>query len=328
MLSKQNRDTICSNKIKVSLIIIVLLILIYFGLTKNSLLVYAETNNYKDRIIKNFSFEYKKYGGRIYPGEISISYSSENKELIYFDSLHYKYYKRTLNNIEENALKQTILNNGFFKIKNDYRINCCNLINTSLNVTMNNITKIVLWNIDTPNQLTQISYGINHLIKDLKPISNYSINMYKNKTNLEIKNNYTIKDANITNFFFNYSLIHKNKLDKYDRISYNSKTKELQINCNAHILIEELCGPDKLGKSHVRLLNNIEENALKQTILNNGFFFSNELKNIKCSDCYIETLTVKLNDKIKTVSWNIIPGLMIPYPIADTMRIIYYIAGK
>ena len=256
-----------------------------FSLSISSLIlhwpIFAETNhdkvvNLKD--IKNFSFLYRQYSGRFYPDQVSISYSSDHKEIIYKDSRQSVYLTRPVSNREDLDLKKIIINNGFFQKPNDLRIKCCNITVTNLTVTINNKTHSSLWNIDAPIEIYKIAYAINHL-------ANFTESTFDNGTDLTT--NSTRDYNNTPNFFFEYALSGSGNHGIYNRIIYNSNTNQLMVNCNASaLLVKSLCGPSKLGMSHIRILDNEEEANLKQLINNNGFFNSVSPESPNCSNCY------------------------------------------
>jgi hypothetical protein len=111
-------------KLLVSIILIIIFSLSNSGLNLHSS-VFAEANHDTAvdlKNIKNYSFHYRQYRGRFYPDEVSISYSSHHKEIIYRDSRQFRYLIHELNNTEENNLIQVINNNGFFQTPEDLRI--------------------------------------------------------------------------------------------------------------------------------------------------------------------------------------------------------------
>jgi hypothetical protein len=315
-----------TKKLLVSITALIVLSLPNFWLTPDSLIA-AEDNRDKATYAKNFSFHYRQYSGRYYPDEVSIFYSSDSKELIYRDSRHYEYHTFQLDDSEETILKEVIVNNGFFHMSDDLRIKCCDLTNTNLTVTISNITHTSVWNIGAPVEIYRIVYAINHMADSLIHISNST----KSRTHLVTNDNEIKKtNNNDANFFFEYSLSNGGINRTYDRILYNSNTKELIVMCNASVLlVESLCGPGKLGISHKRILDNTEENNLRQVINNNGFFDSAiPPQSPRCSNCYTETLTVKLNGTTKTIRWSLIQGVVISDAVFDTLRIINYVASK
>jgi hypothetical protein len=287
--------------------------------------IFAETNhdkfvNLKD--IKNFSFLYRQYSGRFYPDQVSISYSSDHKEILYKDSRQSVYLTRPVSNREDLDLKKIVSDNEFLQKPNDLRIKCCNLTVSNLTVTINNKTHSSLWNIDAPIEIYKIAYAINHL-------ANFTESTIDNGTALMTKGIHSTREYNDTNFSFDYTLSDNGIHGIYNKIIYNSNTKELIVNCNAStLLVKSLCGPGNLGTSHVRILDNLEEANLKQLINNNGFFNSVFPESPNCSNCYVETLTIKLDDATRTIRWNVTQGVVIPYAIFDTLRVINYVASK
>jgi hypothetical protein len=332
----KDREKESTKKLLVSIILIITISLSSFGLNFPSL-IFADANHAKAvnlKNIKNFSFHYSQYGGRFYPDEVSISYSSDKKEITYRDPRQFKSFIRPVSTSEEKNMIQIINNNRFFQTSHDLRIKCCNLTNTKLTVTINNMTHTLLWNINAPIEVYKIAYAIIHLAKSQMHLANFtrSINNNDNKINIITAINHTagIDNNSTANFFFEYALDGRGIHGKYDRIAYNSNTKELVVECNAPVfLIEALCGPGKLGISHIRVLDNTEEDNLRQIINNNGFFKSAVFpEHSSCSNCYTETLTVKLNDTTKTIRWGLTHGVTLSYSIFDTLRVINYVASK
>ena len=146
----QCRETKPIRKLLLSIIVITTLLLPNLGLNLDSL-IFAEDHYDKAIDLKNttnFFFHYRQYGGRFYPDEVSIYYSSNHKEIIYRDTRQSKYLTYPLDNTEEENLRKIIGNNGFFNFAvSPENANCSNCYIETLTVKLNNTSRTIRWNL-------------------------------------------------------------------------------------------------------------------------------------------------------------------------------------